>query len=480
MKNSEAEVSTSARNLLAASPRLDNDEMEDEIDHIARQIAEEDWSLTHEDNQYTRRWKKRVESKCKRGTEQKDAPRDDEENHMKTPSITTSSLEPVRDISDLVQGLLPVYHQQIFIAAGLSFFSDAIEIMATFFLAIQVNENNFQSAVIVSSLFLGILIGTSFATKMSSMFGKYRVYCAMTLLLPVSGSLTLLAEDYLTMAIVRFFVGFAASGRVLAFQLLDEFSTKSQPNVWIHTQFFWSAGVVLVVCLASITDWMNMIFILEIFVAGASFVSMALMFESPSWLMKKGEVEKIILFFAQRSGPNFNCIIEVMPNAEASISRNDQWMLWILWFFFGIMYYGSIYMVHDMYYNDRNYFGTIVVCAEIEIVGIFLGWFGVKHIGSRMTQVFGFSLAANGIFFLAIYEEHSVIPIISAAAIRFGLMVAGTASLSYAESASLASPLSFSMAYFGGLVSPYLMGSSFGVIISSFVLQIILFLHYFL
>mmetsp|Transcript_26082 Transcript_26082/g.38579 ORF Transcript_26082/g.38579 Transcript_26082/m.38579 type:complete len:283 (+) Transcript_26082:778-1626(+) len=282
------------------------------------------------------------------------------------------------------------------------------------------------------------------------------------------------------MAMARFFVGFAASGRVLAFQVLDEFSTKSRPSVWIHTQFYWSTGVILVVFLASITDWMNMIFILEIFVAVASFISMALMFESPSWLLEQGDVEKIVLFFSERSGPGFNCIIEIKPNTEVSVCKSEKWMLWILWFFFGVLYYGSIYMVHDMYYNDRDYYGTIVVCAEIEIIGIFIGWFGINHIGSRWTQMLGFSLAANGIFFLDVYQDHATIPIVAAAATRFGLMAAGTASLLHAESSSLASPISFCMSYLGGVVGPLLVESSFGVIISSVVLQIIISLHYFL
>mmetsp|Transcript_26082 Transcript_26082/g.38580 ORF Transcript_26082/g.38580 Transcript_26082/m.38580 type:complete len:211 (+) Transcript_26082:189-821(+) len=170
MENSGAEGSS--RTLLSDSPRLDNDEMEDEIDHIARQIAEEDWSSTHEDGQYTRRWKRRVDSKYKRVSDKNDAYKDDEEKQSEAPSEPTSSIDPVRDISDLVEGLLPIYHQQISIAAGLSFFSDSVEIIATFFLAIQVNENNLQSAVIVASIFLGILTGTFFCNKVGQYFWK--------------------------------------------------------------------------------------------------------------------------------------------------------------------------------------------------------------------------------------------------------------------------------------------------------------------
>jgi hypothetical protein len=217
-------------------------------------------------------------------------------------------------VEELVQHLELHSHNEIMLAAGLSFLSDAVDILGTYFLAMRFQvTSEWQGATVAASVFLGILCGTLILPWWSIKRGKRFVFCVTALLRPVIGIFTLLADDFPTMTVLRFLVGFVAAGRVIAFDVLDEFSTKARPNLWVYIQFFWSAGIILVATIESITrpDWKSMVIWTEACVLLASIFGVLCFPESPSWLLRRGAPNDALRVIGELSGPDFDWLVSI-------------------------------------------------------------------------------------------------------------------------------------------------------------------------
>lgn len=383
-------------------------------------------------------------------------------------------------VGDLMRHVELEFHNEIMVAAGLSFFSDGIDIVATYFLALPFqDETNWQSEIIASSIFVGMMVGSFFMQWCGELFGKRAVFCASSLLRPVLGCLTLVAYDFPSLVVLRFLVGFVAAGRLVAFQVLDEFSTKARPNIWIYMQFFWSAGVILVSVAESITSPNSQLMIIstEVFVLISSIVGILWIPESPSWLVRRGDYNKALLVIGDISGPAFDWLVAIQPNVDPpQVSRSafmEQWRISGIWMGFGMLYYGGMYSINTIFHGNDVYYGTIVASAEMGVLGIFIGWYGVTKIGTRWTQIIGFFLGGLSVTLVESLKDDPAIVVSFAILGRLCLMAAITASLSYAMAENLATPLAFCAAQLGAVEAPFLIDGPQSITIGCLVLQTI-------
>mmetsp|Transcript_5990 Transcript_5990/g.10007 ORF Transcript_5990/g.10007 Transcript_5990/m.10007 type:complete len:532 (-) Transcript_5990:161-1756(-) len=390
-------------------------------------------------------------------------------------------------VAVLVQGIESQCHAEIMIAAGLSYFSDAINIVATFFIALNFEEHGWQSAIVASSIFMGSLVGNLISfCYLSERFGNRRVFVVTSILRPLLGVLTLAAFNFPSMVVLRFLVGVMSCGRSQAFQVLDEFSSKSRSKtVWIYMQLFWSAGVILVSVIESILapDWRGMVIWAQVFVAIASAIGICWLPESPSWLLRRGECNLALLTIGNRCGPDFDWLVAIQPNPPSHHQNPSIIMerrrLWGIWCCFGMLYFGSMYLVNTIFHGSNGYYGTIVATAELEVFGILLGWFGTLRIGSRWVQILGFLVGGISVTLVAAWEEDHATAVTFAIIGRFSLMAAITASFVYAMEVRVTTPLTmFAMAHLGALGAPFYIDFSWAITVSVLATETILIVYF--
>lgn len=366
-------------------------------------------------------------------------------------------------IEELMQHIELHSHNEIMLAAGLSFLSDAMDILGTYFLAMRFQgTSEWQGATVAASVFLGILCGTLLLPWWSITRGKRFVFCVTALLRPVIGACTLLADDFPTMTAIRFLVGFVAAGRVLAFDVLDEFSTKARPNLWVYIQFFWSIGIILVTTIESITrpDWKSMVIWTEVCILIASIFGILCLPESPSWLLRRGASNEALRAIGELSGPDFDWLVSIAPNPEVPPPTRSEykakWSIWGAWMSFGLLYYGGIYATTVLFGGSDEYFETAVASGEMGMVGVLLGWCGMTMIGARWTQIIGFFIGGLSVALLEALKEQEAAVIAFAIVGRTCLMAGITASVSYAFQNRLTTPLMFCLVHLGGAQAPFL------------------------
>lgn len=156
-------------------------------------------------------------------------------------------------------------HFQLLIVAGLSFLSDAIEVVTSMVLATHVERQwqlSFgQSATIAASVFIGIICGSLLWIPLLEHVGKRPVFVVTAALRPIFGILTTLAGSGQMVVFIRFLVGIAAAGRFISFGILMEFLPefhRSTIVVWL--QFFWTFGTIIVILVGiAVDDWRSLI-----------------------------------------------------------------------------------------------------------------------------------------------------------------------------------------------------------------------------
>jgi hypothetical protein len=489
--NLGAAPSRQATNAMSAQPLVAAPARETTLEDTISRLEADSWSFSPAHIPSSR--PDLLERRAGRSEEEEHDEDDNQRAPLVTPAVSTPSAEAEggdnegqqqgdqleeATISNLVEHIESHCYTEIMIAAGLSYFSDAINIVATFFLALPFEENEWHSTIVASSIFMGSLVGTCLSScYFTERYGSRRVFVVTAALRPVLGLLTLVAFDFPSMVVLRFLVGIMSCGRIQAFQVLDEFSSSSRSKaVWVYMQFFWSAGIIVVSVIESILapDWRSMVIWTEVFVAIASAAGIFWLPDSPSWLLRQGYCEPALLSIGNRSGPDFDWLVAIQPNPpspEASLQNVsaaiERRKLWGIWLGFGMTYFGIMYLINAIFHGSNEYYGTIMASAELEVFGILLGWFGSTRIGARWVQIIGFFIGGTSVTLIAAWEEDHATAVAFAIIGRISLMAGITSSLAYAMEVRISNPLAvFTMAQLGALGAPLYIDSSWTITVS--------------
>lgn len=148
------------------------------------------------------------------------------------PSGNGSTRKPL-NIDDAVEMLgMGVFQYKILFAAGLCFAADSMEVLLLSFLSVVLKAvwdlSDEQTATITSSVFIGALLGTLVLGYLGDLIGRKPVFTLTAGIICLSGFLTAVANNYLTLLCFRFLVGFGVGGLTVPFDTLAEFVPNNQ------------------------------------------------------------------------------------------------------------------------------------------------------------------------------------------------------------------------------------------------------------
>eukprot|EP01121_Diplochlamys_sp_Union-15-3_P010714 TRINITY_DN3034_c0_g2_i1.p1 TRINITY_DN3034_c0_g2~~TRINITY_DN3034_c0_g2_i1.p1 ORF type:complete len:418 (-),score=40.28 TRINITY_DN3034_c0_g2_i1:285-1538(-) len=135
----------------------------------------------------------------------------------------------------------------IFFIAGLAWLTDAMEILLLSYLNLVVgcewNLSITKQALVITSVFLGMLIGAPIWGIISDKYGRRLGYLLSTGVTLVFSIASAFSPGYFFLLITRGFVGFGLGGSHIPFALLAEFlPSKQRGYILCLVQFFWALG----------------------------------------------------------------------------------------------------------------------------------------------------------------------------------------------------------------------------------------------
>lgn len=374
---------------------------------------------------------------------------DDEQSNFE--AETHSGTITVDDaIERLGMGRFQLY---ILIAAGLSFASDAMQVMVLSFLGevlkVEWNLTDEETAMISSMLFVGAIFGTLILGPLADKKGRKPLFLVSASMISCFGFSVSFATNYRTLLTLLFFVGFGVGGLTVPFDILSEvLPAASRGKNLLIIEYFWSIGVLLVVAFARSTlgingetgNW-------RLFVALSSipcFLSVIIGYccvpESPRWLCTQpGRAQEAVQIIRKAAETNridvdfnFPDTLELAQETEEGHSDvcdlfSPKWRwttmkLWGTWGAFAFGYFGTIMAITEIFdgetkgsdgvdgrSNSYNFdYGAIFVSSSAELIGTTIAILLVDLLGRIRLQVVSYALAGISVYVLCLMADKGV------------------------------------------------------------------------
>jgi len=423
------------------------------------------------------------------------------------------------------------FQYRILLAAGLCFASDSMEVLLLSFLAVvlkyQWQLSDDQTASIVSSSFLGALLGTLVLGPLGDRIGRKPVFLFTAAIIAVFGFATAAANAYPELVLFRFLVGFGVGGLTVPFDTLSEFvPTSHRGTNLLAINYFWTIGTLLVPVFAYYTlgngdcqaengssEWRMFVLVCAVPCLLSTLVGIVFVPESPRWLLTQGRHDEALQVLRSAALTNLKNPLTVFPDGTRLIDdcddehsncldllsptwRRTSLFLWAAWAGLAFVYYGTIQAVTIAFADPANGaedregctsaysfdYGAILTSASSEVVGLTLVLLIVDKIGRIPTQVICYVLGGFAVFAMSILAWLNVSKagmVTTAFAARLLFMGSTcttwvmTAELFTTDVRTTGHAASNAVARLAGAVSPFLVAESTPfVVIGSFLLAV--------
>jgi len=324
------------------------------------------------------------------------------------------------------------FQRRILVAAGLCFAADSMEVLLLSFLAVVLRVrwdlSEEQAASITSSVFAGALLGTLILGPLGDYVGRKPVFSITAAIITIFGFATGFANNFASLLVCRFLVGFGVGGLTVPFDTLAEFVPSSNRGTsLLAIEYFWTGGTLLVPVLAyfslgegkegsSRDDWRIFVILCAIPCFISTILGVIFVPESPRWLLNKGKHDAALAILrkaAIRNGKNPSALF---PPGTRLIDEEDeengnfcellapQWRriiltMWGAWAGFAFCYYGAIIVITLVFseVEDENAadesgnlysfdYAAIFASASSEIAGTTLIILLIDRIGRIPSQ----------------------------------------------------------------------------------------------
>ncbi len=396
------------------------------------------------------------------------------------------------------------YQRRLIAIFGLVWAADAMQVLAVGFTAASIAATfglSVPQALQTGTLFfLGMLFGAAGFGRLADRIGRRRVLIATVACDAVFGLLSVFAQDFSVLLLLRFLTGVAVGGTLpVDYAMMAEFLPARNRGRWlVMLEGFWAVGTLIVALaawgasLAGVADAWRYIFAVT---ALPALIGLGLRFlvpESPLYLLRRGKtseakaiVDRILVVNGKTQlGADASLVPSPVAQSAGIFSvdlRKRSLMILAIWFLVSISYYGVFTWMPPRLAGEgfgfvRGY-GFLVVLALAQIPGYALAAYGVEKWGRRPTLIGFCLLSALGCLLFVIAGNATLIAasllIMSFALLgTWGALYAYTPELYPTASRATGMGAAGAMARLGGLLAPSLMGlvvaQSFGLAIGIF------------
>lgn len=315
-------------------------------------------------------------------------------------------------------------HWKIVLVCGLGWLFDAMDSgIISFVLAILMKRWNLspeQVGLIGSAGLIGMFAGALLSGTVSDRIGRKFLFQTTLILFSIATGLCALANGFVTLLILRFFVGFGLGGELpVASTLVTEFApVRHRGRLLVILESFWAFGwaaaaVIAFLIIPRFEDGWKIAFFIGFLPAFYVLYLRRGIPESPRYLAAVGKIEDakdVTRWLEREAGVQpVELVMDTQPQRE-TISIKNLWtgkfvrrtlMLWILWFAMVYSYYGIFTWLpsllvaggHEMVKSFRY----VLYITLAQIPGYFSAALLVDRIGRKWTLVpylFGCAAAA--------------------------------------------------------------------------------------
>lgn len=173
-------------------------------------------------------------------------------------------------------------------------------------------KTSLEAASITSFVFVGEIIGALVLGKMGDKYGRRPILLVAAATICISGVVTAIADNYISLLILRFFVGFGVGGLTVPFDIFAEFLPLSLRGKYLlMINYFWTAGSLLVTIFAYLTigtgekdSWRLFVVLCTLPCFFSVIISYIYVPESPRWLLSQGKKEEAIIILRSAAFSN--------------------------------------------------------------------------------------------------------------------------------------------------------------------------------
>ena len=350
------------------------------------------------------------------------------------------------------------FQHRIYVAAGLAFGADAMEVLLLSFMFETLREEwnleRDEVAVLTSSVFIGAMAGTLILGALGDRIGRKPAFLLSSGLIAVFGLLSAVATSFLQFLLLRTMVGFGIGGLTIPFDVMAEFLPQSERgNKLLSLNYFWTFGTLLVVLAAYISkdNWRLLVVLTAVPCVISTIVGVCYVPESPRWLVGHGRNQEALAILRraaevnghQNAGELFPADLKLLADEDEPITVSTCYstlfeykylifFLSLVWAGFGLLYYSTIILITLVFQgdtegsNDDVNYRSITVSVMSEFVGVTLVILTIDRFGRVWSQMVTYLIGGIFVGLLCFFEASGSTFVLTAFAFgsRLGFMSA--------------------------------------------------------
>jgi putative MFS transporter len=313
------------------------------------------------------------------------------------------------------------FQKKMLAVCGITWAADAAEVLILGFalpaIIAEWRISGGQAGFIVTSTFIGMLVGAWFWGTISDRIGRRTGFQLTVLIFAVFGILSAFAPNPTTLMFLRALTGFGLGGALpLDFSVYAEYLPRAnRGRNLVLLESFWALGTILAAALAWLIvpnfGWRPLLATSALAAALVLWIRRTIP-ESPRYLAATGGLDEARQVLARISEDNGRSVpLENLrgPVQESKPSVGALWsprlkritlMLWIAWFAIALAYYGVFTWLPSLFVERgftflATYQNTFIL-ALAQLPGYFSAAYLVERWGRRSTL--GVYLLASGVF----------------------------------------------------------------------------------
>jgi len=325
------------------------------------------------------------------------------------------------------------FQKRLLAVCGVTWAADAAEVFLIAFALPGFKEefglSTAEAGLVVSSTFLGMLLGAWFWGTVSDRIGRRTGFQITIAIFAAAGLASAFAPNVIWLAVLRAITGFGLGGALpLDFSLFAEYLPRRNRGRWlVLLESFWGVGTLAAAGLAWILvptlGWRYLMATSAI--AGLFVLWVRLRVpESPRWLMAKGREEEaraVLNKVAEANGaPRIEQPIAPPPPAPevgpADLLRERLRRItlvnWAAWFLIAFSYYGIFVWLPTILREEYDFvssYGYVFFLVAVQMPGYFSAAWLVEKWGRKPTLATYLAVAAAATFAWAFVDSATAV-----------------------------------------------------------------------